>query len=216
MFATLAKVIPLDLVATISPVLFGLVIYLLSKKGRPRVSALAVLLGALLVGIGITIAGFYIGNIPATAPKHALITAIVDLILGVLFIIYGFKKLLVNKPTKTEHKNRGGGLLKWFLAGVLISIVNDSFFLIFASAKEVGSSGFGSWVKLIFLIINVFFFTLPITLPILIEIIIPKLADKILAKINRFLINCGDFIVFILFMVFGIYFAIKGLCFLIK
>ncbi len=216
MFATLAKVIPLDLTATISPVLFGLVIYLLSKKDRSKASALAVLLGALLVGTGITIAGFYIGNIPATTPKHALITSVVDLVLGVLFIIYGFKKLLVSKPAKTEHKNRGGSLLKWFFAGVLISIANDSFFLIFASAKEVGASGFGSWGKLIFLIINVFFFTLPVTLPIFIVTIIPKLADRILAKINRFLANYGDFIIFVLFMVFGIYFAVKGLSFLIK
>jgi len=215
MFETLVKVIPLDLAATISPVLFGLVIYLLSKKDRPKASALAVLLGALLVGTGITIAGFYIGDIPATAPKHALITSVVDLALGILFIVYGFKKILIAKPVKKEQEEHGGSVLKWFFAGVLLSIVNDSFFLIFASAKEVGASGFESWEKLIFLIINVFFFTLPATLPIFIVIIIPKLAESILAKINRFLTNYSDFIIFVLFMVFGIYFAIKGLSFLI-
>jgi len=211
MVEILIKVIPLDLAATISPVLFSLVVYSLSSREKPKTKALSILLGALLVGIAITVGGFFTGG--ATSGKHAqsTTTGIIDLVLGALFIVYGFKQLFSSQRKAKRDQKRGAATWKWFLAGILISIFNDSFFLIFASAKEVGAGDLGSWSKLAFLIINVFFFTLPITLPLSIDYIFPKTAGNILGKISRFLSNYGGLIIMILFLIFGIYFAIKGL-----
>lgn len=213
MFQTLIKVIPLDLAAIISPVLFGLVIFLLGNKNHPKASTFTILLGALIVGIGITLAGFALGNTTEKSANPSIWTAIIDIILGIIFIIYGIRALV--KTHKKDHKIQQEGqknnLLKLFFLGIILCVFNDSFFLIFAASKEVGSSGIGNLNKLVFFIINIFCFTLPITIPLFIFIIFPKIAKPILEKINLIVMKYSKFVIFALFIIFGIYFILKGI-----
>lgn len=205
----LIKVLTLDLTAVISPILFGLVVFLLSVKNQPRQKALAVFWGALLVGILITVIGFLTGNATSGVHAQSKVAGIIDLALGLLFIGYGFKQLFGHPSRSRKHKEIG--VRACFMTGVLLAIFNDSFFLIFAAAKEVGNSNANVLERAVFLLINVFFFTLPIIIPIAISRLWPEKSKTILDKINLFLTNYGNLITLVLFMTFGIYFVIKGL-----
>ncbi len=211
MLEGILKALPLDLAATISPVLFGIVVCLLSDQNKPKKRAFLVLLGATIVAIAVSIIGFVAGGTSLKKPSLSPVGGAINLALGALFVIYAFKKLIFPSKPRTQEKRKGQSVWVWFLAGLVLSVVNDSFFLIFAAAKEFGALNVNIWDKAIFTLVNIFFFTLPITLPILIELIFPRLAEKVLGSINRFLVNYGDLIIFVLFIIFGFYFIFKGL-----
>ncbi len=218
MFEVLIKIIPLDLASTLSPGIFALVIVLLGSKFHPKFRAFYLLLGSLIVGIGIAWLGLSLGKLSSIDIKPSLTSAIVDLFFGFLFIILGIK-ILVKKERKIKLQQEGQkyGILKLLLAGAVVSATNfDAVILSFTAAKEIGlSSEIGDLAKLIFLIVNILFFILPISLPLFLSLILPEFAGRILTKINRFVLKYSKYIIFILFLIFGLIFAFRGIEFFI-
>jgi len=86
-------------------------------------------------------------------------------------------------------------------------------FLSFAAAKEVGDAVINYFDKIMLLAVNVLFFVLPIVLPLALYLIFPKFAGRILEKINRVVLKYNRYILFLMFVIFGIYFLSKGLGF---
>src|SRR4030066_421520 len=69
--------------------------------------------------------------------------------------------------------------------GILIAATNfDALFLCFAAAREVGEAGINDFSKIILVIVNLIFYTLPLTLPLFIYLIMPDLAQRMLTKFN--------------------------------
>ncbi len=218
MFGLLAKIIPLDLASTLSPGIFALVIVLLGSKFHPKLRAFYLLLGSLIVGIGIAFFGLSLGKLASIDIKPSAIAAIVDLLFGFLFIILGIK-ILVQKERKIklQQERQKYEILKLLLAGIVISATNfDAVILSFTAAKEVGlSSEIGDLAKLILLIVNILFFILPISLPLFLSLILPEFAAHILTKINQFVLKYSKYLIFGLFIIFGIIFVYRSLKFFI-
>ncbi len=215
MFSVLIKIIPLDLAATLSPGILALVLVILASKNHSKAHAISLFLGSLLVGIGITFIGFSLGNSLNEELKPSLIQSVVDLILGLGLILYGLKVFF----SKERKINLSDGkqelkILKWFGLGFIISATNfDALFLSFTAAKEVGTADIYDLTKIILLIVNLIFFTLPITLPVLLKTLFPKLAKPILEKIDQFVLRYGKYIVFGMFLIFGIVLLYQGIKF---
>jgi len=215
----LIKIIPLDLAATLSPGILALTLVVLASKNHPKAHILSMLAGALMTGVGITIIGFVLGNTLNTGLKQTATESIVDIILGLLFIIYGLKLFLqkerkINLDAQEEELK----IFKWFGLGLVITITNfDALFLTFTAAKEVGSADniltIDRWILLI---INILFFILPITLPLLLKLIFPKTSAPILAKINGFVTKYSRYIILAMFFIFGIFLLYKGIIFFLK
>lgn len=215
MFSVLIKIIPLDLASALSPGIFAVALLLLANKHRHLLRTLSFLVGALIVGVIITFLGFFLGKNATTHTGQSEISAIADLVLGIFFIVFAVKLILVKeKKLNLIKDNEGHTILKWLIVGLVGCATNfDAVLLNFTAAKEVGEAGIAEIEKLILLLINIAFFTLPITFPLIFYLIFPKLAEPILAKVNRVVLKYSKYIIFILFLIFGIFLLYKGLKF---
>jgi threonine/homoserine/homoserine lactone efflux protein len=212
MIALLAKVIPLGFASALSPGILALVVYFLSNKNA-KSKILAMFFSALLVIAIVITLGLLAGSSTPWADGQSLLEAIIDLLFGVLFIYFALKNLLRKERTiKESQEKEGSQFMKWFLIGCLINATNfDAVFLAFTSAKEIGSSAVNIFDKIIAVIINVLFFTSPVTLPVAIYLLMPKTAEVILSKINKILMRYSKYIVFAMFAIFGVIFLYRGI-----
>ncbi len=214
----LAKIIPLDIAATLSPGILTIALLLLGNKVKPKTKTFVFLLGSLIVGIGITILGVVLAQIASPDQKPTLVSAIVDLVAGLAFIIFGVKVLLTKEKKVDKSKTHELSLWKIFLIGVVITVTNtDADLFNFIATKETASApDVDIFWKVIFLIMNLFFFVLAITLPLFFYLLFPKLAAKPLAKLNILAMKYSRFIMFVLFAIFGVYFLYHGITFFVK
>jgi len=216
MIGLLLKIIPLDLASTLSPGILALVIFLLGSKRNPKAKTFALFLGIFIIGIIITIVGFTLGKAATIHPHATELTSIIDLVLGIIFMILALNLIITKDKKRDIKEEKGPHLAKWFFVGVIITITNlDALFLNFAAGKEVGQSNINDLIKIIFLIINLLFFTLPVTLPGFFYLIVPNAASKILTNLNGLILKYSRFILAVLFIIFGIYLIINGAKFFI-
>jgi threonine/homoserine/homoserine lactone efflux protein len=212
MYSILIKIIPLDFAATLSPGILALAILLLGNKNKPFIKTLSLTLGILIVGILISVLGFYLGVALPTGVKENSLSAVVDILLGIFFIIFGIKVILEKEKKRHLQSSDNAQILKWIIVGVLVSITNfDAVFFIFTAAKEVGGAAINNFTKIILLVVNNLFFILPVTFPVLFYLLFPRISQRVLEKLNSFLMRFGKYIVFALFMIFGIIFLVRGL-----
>lgn len=217
MLQLLIKIIPLDLAATLSPGILAISVYLLTSQKYKNLRIWSFFLGSLLAGIGATVLGIFLGSLSHGNFTQTKISAIFDCFLGIVFLLLGFKILLSRDTTIIPKEQEKSQIIKWLIIGFLASATNfDALFLNFAAAKEVSKSNIDDLAKTILFIINLIFFTLPITLPLFLYSVFPKYAQKILNKINYFLTKYGRQIVFALFLIFALMFFWEGLKFFIK
>ncbi|MFA6492637.1 MAG: GAP family protein [Patescibacteria group bacterium] len=214
MIALLAKILPLQLAATLSPGIFALTIILFTKKNHAIGRVLALLLGSIFVAIFLGFLGLKTGQSITAFSTHGKISVIIDFALAILFLYFGIKGLV--KPDREKKESLGENparqLGKWFIVGLIISITNfDAVLLNFAAAKEIGASGIILFDKIILLFVGILFFVLPILIPLFFYLILPSLAQKVLTPINKFLVKFGRLLVSIIFIIFAIYLIYKGL-----
>ncbi len=214
MGSILIKIIPLDLAATLSPGILALAIILLSSKVHPKARTFSLLCGTLIVAVIIAVLGFILGNNVTPGTEPTITSAVIDTIFGLVFVYYGIKILLSKERKVKPKESEGYQFFKWFAIGIAISATNfDAVFLSFAAAKEVGDAVINYFDKIMLLAVNVLFFVLPIVLPLALYLIFPKFAGRILEKINRVVLKYNRYILFLMFVIFGIYFLSKGLGF---
>jgi putative Mn2+ efflux pump MntP len=216
MASLLVKIIPLDLAAALSPGIFALTLVLLGSQFHPKIRTFSLFLGTLVVAAGLALAGLALGQATPSEVKATLLSAVIDFLLGGIFIFLGIKAVLA-KERKVEPKEAPKPqIVKWILIGLVISVTNfDAVFLTLAAAKEVGGSNINEISKIILLLANILFFTLPTTLPLLFYLFLPNLAGRILGKVNHIVLKYSRYVVFVLLVIFGIYFIYRGLKFFI-
>lgn len=220
MLDLLAKIIPLDLAIIVgSPAMLAIALLLVAEKYKPKTKAFTFMLGLLTIGIGITLLGVSLGQVAPTDQKETMTSAIVDLALGLVFVIFGIKVIL-SKERKAKKLTDQKGLALWkiFLGGLVLTLTNtDAELFLFMSAKEtVSDPDINGLFKTIFLIINLSFFILPVSLPLAFYLFFPKLAEKPLAKLNYYVKKYSRYIVFIMFLIFGIFLLYRGIMFFIN
>lgn len=213
MFSLLIKVIPLDLAATLSPGIFAVALFLLGGKQSPKARTFSLFLGIAVVGLAISLIGFFLGQNVSTDAKQTLASAIIDLALGAVLVHFGIKQIVAKERTLKKSENNNPRLIKWFLIGFLASATNfDAILLILTASKEVGSAtDIGEMSKIIILIINALFFALPAGLPLLLYIIMPDTAVKYLTKVNSFVYKYSKYFLFAMFMIFGVLLLYRGI-----
>ena len=196
-----------------SPGIFAVALLLLGSKENKLSRVLAFLFGTLVIGIGIALLGYNLGDSFQHNGQQNLASSIIDLALGVLFLLYGIK-IFFSKERKIklfggEEKHQ---ILKWIIIGLAVSATNfDALFLSFTAAKEVGAAKISDFQDLILIIVNILFFILPITLPLIVYFLFPHFAGNFLEKVNQFVFKYSRYIIFALFIIFGIYLFYHGL-----
>lgn len=217
MLSLLAKIIPLGIASALSPGILALTVYLLGNK-HSKTRIWAIFIGTIIVAAIVITLGFITGSNATPEGKPSLTSAIVNLFLGGLFIYFSLKNLLKKeRGLKKSDEDNNPHFIKWLIIGFLINATNfDAVFLAFTSAKEIGAEADVNILgKIIAVIINVFFFSLPITLPVSIYLLVPKTAKVLLDKLNTFLLRYSRYIVFAMFAIFGVIFLYRGIKFFI-
>lgn len=216
MFQLLAKIVPLGFASALSPGILALVVFMLGKKhAKPRIWALFI--GTIAVALIIVVLGFVTGSGVSHGGAQKYTSALIDIVLGTIFMYFAIKNILGKERSLKESKeDLGPQFVKWLLIGLLINATNfDAVFLIFSAAKEIGSASVSVLDKIIAVVINVFFFSLPVTLPVAIYLIFPKTAQIVLGKLNQILMRYSKYIIFAMFAIFGLIFLYRGVKFFI-
>ena len=207
------RIIPLDLAATLSPVILAFAVVILSSKIKPKASILVFILGAVIAAIFYTVLGIVLGNVGGEKPT--LTAAVIDIVIGFGFAAFAIYVLVTKeKGVKTKDESPRHHILKWFIIALIINLTNfDADFLLLTAAREVSLASLNILEQIWFWIMNIAFFTLPSFLPLLIYLAAPQRATVVLAKINAVMTKYSKYIMFVLFMVFGVYFLYRGLHF---
>lgn len=214
MIDTLIKIMPLLIASTMSPGILALSIVLLSKEKFGKSQTLALLVGSILTSIIIITIGLILGQKIQDPLGKSIIDNIFEILFAIIFLYFGLKNLLYKENNKTQKitQNETKKLFLWFGIGFAVSITNfDAVIFDITAAKEIGQALISNFQKIILLIIEAFFFNLPIIFPFLLYIIMPKTAQKILNPLNIFLNKYGRLIVGTIFIGFAIYLFYKGL-----
>jgi len=212
MLSLLVKVIPLNMASALSPGILAVSVLLLGGKRQPVLRSLAFFLGTLVVGVIAVSAGFFLGQALSTGMKQGAASSVIDLILGVIFIVFGFKLFFAREinPSLKEYRHQ---LLTLFAGGLILSGTNfDALFLSFAAAKEVGGTPDIQMIsRICLLVLNLIFFTLPVLLPLLAFIYFPRYAAGFFKKINQYALKYSRFMLSVLFIVFGVVLVLRGI-----
>jgi len=211
MLDLLFKVIALGIASTISPVVFGLILALLAGK-YPKQRALAFLLGAILSALIVISAGYLIGinGIPGVEFTNEL--SYIDIVLGVLFILFGILSLVSKMDKKTRIDVHSSNLFRWFIISFVINITNfDAVLLLFTESKEIFQSSIIHMYKFSLVSLGAIFYILPALLPFVVYLTMQKKAERILKPLGTAMKKYGRYIAFVIFLGFGIYLLYRGL-----
>lgn len=211
MLQLILKMLPLELASALSPGILAFALIILSGNLHPKLKCFVFFLGNFLVAIMIAAFGLSAGGGITDSENPTLLSAIIDLIFATLFFFYGIYILLKpEKPAKIQG-DPNNLYLKLFIFGFLIAITNlDAVILYLTATKEIGISPLSFIDKIIAVFIGLFFFVSPALIPLLFYIIAPNLAGRVLEPINKFTHKYARYIVGIIFIIFSIYFYIKG------
>ena len=206
------SILPLAVASAASPIILGVSISLLAR--RNTVSAMALLLGGMLVALLLAGAGIFVAQGDDKAaealgfqPKAA------DLAVGILLLAFGVKELL-EKP-KQEQAPTGAkksrGFSRWLAISFIGNITNfDAVLLNLAAVRQIFNSNAALAYKLMLLGFCDFFFVAPALLPIVFYFLMPEKSERVLAPVGKWMQKYGHYLVGAIFVIFGAYLVMKA------
>ncbi|MGF7118340.1 GAP family protein [Methanobacterium oryzae] len=216
----LTIVIPIALVASISPTTFAVMIVLLSLSKKPKTSGLGFLVGSLIIILLAALLGIFVAE-SASLIDYAdisILPAWMNVILGVILFSFGVKtsfKKEYNADEETENlkdKYQSYGFWGSVLLAMGIFTLNlITTILVFFASSQIGLSNVNLIGKTISLIILISITLLLVEIPLLICFLVPQKADNILSKLNGWIQKNGHYLTAGLTIIIGIYLISKGL-----
>lgn len=217
----LTIVVPIALVASISPTTFAVMIVLLSLSKKPKTSGLGFFVGSLIIILLSALLGIVVAeSISLVDYKDiSILPAWMNVILGVILFSFGvkisFKKeYSADEETENRLKDKyqsygfGGSVL---LAMGIFTLNIITTILVFFASSQIGLSNLNLIGKTISLIILISITLLLVEIPLLICFLVPQKADNILSKLNRWIQKNGHYLTAGLTVIIGIYLIFKGL-----
>ncbi|MFH1222552.1 MAG: GAP family protein [Candidatus Micrarchaeota archaeon] len=207
MLDLLLKVLALGFASMMSPVIFALALALLASASYPLRRTFAYLGGNLVSAILITAAGLFLGGHALALPRAQVVY--IDATFGVICLIFAaLPWLLKQKEKKPEvaGEKKQPQLLKWLLAGFVLSITNlDAAFLYLTEVREIFQSSAAFIYKIALSAVGAAFFLMPVLLPLAVYLLMPEQANRALKPIGEKMRKYGDYIGTAVFLVFGFY-----------
>lgn len=221
LFNLLTVILPIALIAAISPTTFAVMIVLLSLSKKPKTSGFGFFVGSLIIILLAALLGIVVAESASLIDYNDIniLPAWMNVILGLIIFSYGvktsFKKEYdANEEAENRLKDKyqsygfGGSVL--LAMGIFILNLITTLLVFFASS-QIGLSNvnlIGKTISLIILIIITLFL---VEIPLLICFLVPQKADKILSKLNGWIQKNGHYLTAGLTVIIGIYLIFKGL-----
>jgi len=219
--ALLIDILPIAFGAAVSPTVLIGIILVLSVSKRPKFSGLAFYIGAIILLLIVVAAGALVskGATLATKTHPSTASAYFDIILGILLILFGIRRIRKedkgpdkNRFTEDGSKSAVNRFIKYLILGFGMFIINfTTTVLVFAAGKDIGLSTAPIFDKLIVIIILTIITLLVVEIPLLVYVIAPKTANKLLEPLNIWMQKNGKYLMAAIIFVFGIYLLIRGI-----
>ncbi len=222
LFNLLAVVVPVALVAAISPTTFTVMVLLMSLSKKPKTCGLGFLSGSLII-IGLAA---LLGLFAAEGASFVVNTNLnilpgwINIILGVIILYFGIK-ISLNKDYKSSEENSENRLKDryhafGFFSSVLLAMglftlnLITTVLVFFASSQIAASSV--NWIgQIISLILLVTITLLLVEIPLIISFLTPQKADDILSRLNEWIQKRGHYLTAGLAIIIGLYILFNGL-----
>lgn len=217
----LTVILPIALIAAISPTTFTVMIVLLSLSKKPKTSGFGFLVGSLIIILLAALLGIFVAESASLIDYHdiSILPAWMNVILGLILFSYGvkisFKKEYdadeeAENRLKDKYQSYGFGGSVLLAMGIFVLNLITTILVFFASS-QIGMSNANLIGKIISLIVLVIITLLLVEIPLLICILVPQKADNILSKLNRWIQKNGHYLTAGLTIIIGIYLLFKGL-----
>jgi cadmium resistance protein CadD (predicted permease) len=218
----LTVIVPIALVAAISPTSFTVMILLLSLSKKPKTSGLGFLAGSILIILLAALLGLFAAESASmmTNADINLLPAWINVILGIIILYFGikisFKKDYEVDEKKVENSLKDKYSTFGFWGSVLLAIGLFTLnlittILVFFASSQIAISNVNWMGKIISLILLVIITLLLVEIPLIILFLVPQKADKILSKLNRWIQKKGHYLTAGLTIIIGIYILFEGL-----
>lgn len=220
-FSTLLlQVIPLALVASISPTTFAVMVFSLSLSKKPKTSGIGFLTGSLIVILVAVLLGFLAvdGASIATGGDNTIFQGWINIVLSGVLIFFSIKTLVKkdNKIGNIENFKNNRSESSEFIASFLLAmgLFSMNFIttvLVVYASSEIAMSSVNWTGKTISLIALVILTLLLVEIPVLICYIKPLKADEILSRLNKWIQRNGYYLTAGLLFILGMYLLSNGL-----
>lgn len=220
-FSTLlTTILPLAFGAAVSPTVLLGIILVLSITKRPKLNGIAFYIGSIILLLIVVALGIILGKGAeiASGKPPSLTSAYFDVILAILLILLGIRKIV--KEDKGLDKSRfkgdkplsaGKSFVESLLFGLGLFVINfTTTLLVFAAGKDIGLSPAPLVDKLLVIIILTIITLIVVEIPLLVYLLLPKTANKLLEPVNIWMQKNGKYLMAAILFIFGIYLLVKG------
>lgn len=220
-FSTLlTSVLPLAFGAAVSPTVLLGIILVLSITKRPKLNGIAFYIGSIILLLIVVVLGIILGKGAelASGKPPSLTSAYFDIILAVLLILLGIRKIRKedNGIDKSKFKgdkplSAGKSFIESMIFGLFLFLINfTTTILVFAAGKDIGLSAAPVVDKLVVIVILTIITLIVVEILLLIYLLFPKTANKLLEPVNIWMQKNGKYLMAAILFVFGIYLLSKG------
>lgn len=202
----LLQIIPLSIAGAINPV-GTLIIILILTGEKPIKKSLFFLLGSVLFLLVMIPIGYFLIHYSINSQNsHSVISAIIDLVFGILLIL-----LAIFRKERKSTNHQEISVFKEFIFGFLFMLLNfDGLIVYFVILKNVFESNLSFILDFVILMISIIIIMSSIFLPVLLAIIMPQKSKIVLEKLKNFMTKHGQVISKIVVLIIAIYLIIKG------
>jgi Sap, sulfolipid-1-addressing protein len=223
----IVEILPYAVAAMLAaPIVLVVSALIIGKAKRPIRSAALFVLGAVLFDVvfaGVLLTLYRAGGLDSGSGEAS---AWIDTILGILFLLLGFKATVTREAPEEQEAQRARveklatarpiGLM---LGGIVVQIINADALIVFASGlKEIATTNpFPSVFFTILVVIAVFLFIMliPYHLPIELYAVSPQRAGSTMRAMSAWLLDHSRTLEIVVGFGFGAIFLWKGLAVLI-
>jgi threonine/homoserine/homoserine lactone efflux protein len=204
-----------------APIVLVVSAVIVTKAKRPVAAGMAFVMGAVALDVAFAIIILWIAETAGVDSSSGDLGAIVDTILGGIFVILGVLAVFSKPSPEKEEANRrrvegfaSSGFGSLFKLGVAVQVINSDALVVYAAGlKEIPladpAPGVGTVV--VVLVLFLFIMLLPYHLPIVLQVIAPQSSQRILGGMTEWLLARTRLIEIIVGLGLGGIFLFKGL-----
>ena len=204
-----------------APIVLVVSAVIVTKAKRPVAAGMAFVMGAVALDVVFAIIILWIAEAAGADSSSGDLGAIVDTILGGIFVILGVLAVFSKPSPEKEEANRrrvegfaSSGFGSLFKLGVAVQVINSDALVVYAAGlKEIplADPAPGIATVVVVLVLFLLIMLLPYHLPIVLQLIAPQSSQRILGGMTEWLLARTRLIEIIVGLGLGGIFLFKGL-----
>jgi threonine/homoserine/homoserine lactone efflux protein len=205
--------------AAAAPIVVVLGALILGKSKRPIASLLMLTGGAAFLDVICAIAIFAIISASGGVEEGGDIGAIIDIALGVIFLVIGASAVFSHESPEKEAAKReraekaaAAGLRAMFVTGIAVQIINiDAMAVMSSGLKEIAEANVTSAEAIIAFVVLLAVMLIGYYGPAVVYLLSPARSARVLGRLTEWILQNSRYVEIVVGLGFGAVFLVKGL-----